>query len=135
MQPWHFAALSNISLQTFVSNLVSLICPLSPGIGQNSGKGISDFRISGQYLLKENCHNFRTSSDIEMKLGPATKLDKRNRTKSRKWRWRHFVKLWRHCNFSNLWSIRSNPDSGRMICKTFIFINNNLLSYKIRKQN
>ena len=27
------------------------------------------------------------------------------------------------------------PDSGRMVCKTYIFINNNLLSYKNWKQN
>ena len=27
------------------------------------------------------------------------------------------------------------PDSGRMIYKTYVFINNNLLSYKTWKQN
>ena len=27
------------------------------------------------------------------------------------------------------------PDSGRIVCKTYIFINSNLLSYKIWKQN
>ena len=27
------------------------------------------------------------------------------------------------------------PDSGRMVCKTYIFINSNLLSYKNWKQN
>ena len=31
-------------------------------------------------LLKENCHNSRTSDDIDMKLGPVTILDKRNKT-------------------------------------------------------
>ena len=50
----------------------------SPDIGQNSDGGISDFRISGQSLIKENCHNSRTSDDIDMKLGAVTKLDKRN---------------------------------------------------------
>ena len=50
--------------------------PQSPDIGQNSDGGISDFRISGQSLIKGNCHNFRTSDDIGMKLGPETKLDK-----------------------------------------------------------
>ena len=53
--------------------------PQSPDIGQNSDRGISDFRISGQSLKKENCHN--SSDDIHMKLGPVTKLDKRNKTK------------------------------------------------------
>ena len=36
----------------------------SSDIGQNSDGGISDFRISGQSLIKENCHNSRASDDI-----------------------------------------------------------------------
>ena len=55
----------------------------SSDIGQNSDGGISDFRISGQSLINENCHNFRTSDDNDMKLGPATKLDKRKKTTSK----------------------------------------------------
>ena len=47
-------------------------------IGQNSDGDISDFRISGQSLLNKHCHNFRTSNEIDMKLGPATELVKRN---------------------------------------------------------
>ena len=66
-----------------MSNLVSH-SPQSPDIGQNSDGGISDFRISGQSLIKENCRNSRTSDDIDMKLGPITKLDKRNK-KTTKW--------------------------------------------------
>ena len=38
----------------------------SPDIGQNSDGGIFDFRISGQCLTKENCHNSRTTDDIDM---------------------------------------------------------------------
>ena len=56
--------------------------PQSINIGQNSDKGIFDFWISGQSLIKENCHNSRTS-DIHMKLGPVTKLDKINKTLSK----------------------------------------------------
>ena len=33
--------------------------------------------------------------------------------------------------FGDIW----RPDSGRMVCKTYIFINSNLLSYKNWKQN
>ena len=55
----------------------------SPDIAQNSDFGISDFRISGQSLIKENCHNSRTSDDIDMKFGPVTKLDKRNKITSK----------------------------------------------------
>ena len=46
--------------------------------------GISHFWISGQSLIKENCHNSRTNDDIDMKLGPVTKLDKRNKAMSKK---------------------------------------------------
>ena len=52
--------------------------PQSPDIGQNSDRGISDFRISGQSVIKENCHNSGTSDDIDLKL------DKRNKTISKK---------------------------------------------------
>ena len=47
----------------------------SPDVGQNSDGGISDFRISGQSLIIEICHNSRTSDDINMKLGPVTILE------------------------------------------------------------
>ena len=33
--------------------------------------------------------------------------------------------------FGAIWK----PDSGRIVCKTYIFINSNLLSYKNWKQN
>ena len=53
--------------------------PQSPGIGQISNRGISDFRISGQSFINENYQNqFRTSHDIDMKLRPVIKLDKKN---------------------------------------------------------
>ena len=55
----------------------------SPDIGQNSNGCISDFRISDQSLIKRNCYNSRTSDDIDMKLGPVTKLDKRNKMTSK----------------------------------------------------
>ena len=57
--------------------------PQSPDIGQNSDGVISDFPISGQSLIKENCLNSITSDDIDMKLGPITKCDKRNKTMSK----------------------------------------------------
>ena len=56
--------------------------PQSPDIEQNPDRGISDFWISGQSLTKENCCNSRTSDDIDMKLGPVTKLE-RNETLSK----------------------------------------------------
>ena len=53
--------------------------PQSTNIGQNSDRNISNFRISGKSLIKENCHNSRTSDDIDMKLEQVTKLDKENK--------------------------------------------------------
>ena len=58
--------------------------PQSPDTGQNLHEGNSGFRISGQSLTKENCHNSRTGDDIDMKLGTVTKLDKGNKATSRK---------------------------------------------------
>ena len=107
--------------------------PQSPDIGQNLDGGISDFQISGQSLIKENCHNSRTSDDIDMKLGPVTKLDKRNKITSKK-----FDDDVMSANsdvivifpiYGQFGAIRK-PDSGRIVCKTYIFINSNLLSYK-----
>ena len=57
--------------------------PQSPDIGQNSDWGISDFQISGQFFIKENCHNSSTSDIMDMKLGPVTKLYKRNKITSK----------------------------------------------------
>ena len=58
--------------------------PYSPDIGQNTDNCITDFRISGQPFIKVNCHNSRTSDVIEMKLVAVTKIDKTNKTTSKK---------------------------------------------------
>ena len=63
----------------FVANLRQ-----SPDIGQKSDGGIPYFRFSGQVFKKGNCHKSRTIDDIDIKLGPVTKLDKRNRTPTNK---------------------------------------------------
>ena len=68
-----------------------------------------------------------------MKLTSITKLDKRNKTTSKK-----FVDdvMSENCEvivifpiYDQFGAIR-NPDFGRIFCKTYVFINNNLLSYK-----
>ena len=53
--------------------------PQSPDIAQNSDRDISNFRISG----KEKLSNSRASDDIELKLGPVTKFDRKNKTTSK----------------------------------------------------
>ena len=73
-----------------------------------------------------------------MKLGLVTKLDKRNTATSKKFDdevmsencdvivffsiYGQFAAIWEH-------------DTGRMVYEIYIFINNNLLPYKIWKQN
>ena len=65
-------------------NLVSITRPSLQILGKpTSDGGISDIQISGQSLIKENCHNSRTSDDIDMKVGSVTKFDKRNKTASK----------------------------------------------------
>ena len=65
-------------------NLISLTRPSLQIFGSTQTGGISHFRISGQSLLKINWHNSKTNSDIGMKFGPATQLDRRNKATSTK---------------------------------------------------
>ena len=111
---------------------------MSLDIGQNSDGGISDFRISGQSFIKGNCHNFRTSDDIDTKLEWKTKPDKRNKTTSKIFD-EDFIS--KNCavvaifsNYGQFGEIRK-PDSERIVCKTYIFINSNFLPYQNWKQN
>ena len=53
-------------------------------VTSHSDANISDFLIYHQHLVKENCHNSRTSSEIDTKPGPATKPDKENTATSKK---------------------------------------------------
>ena len=68
-----------------------------------------------------------------MKLGPVTKLDKTNKTVSKKIEddvipENHDV-IAIFPIYGKSGAIRK-PDSGRIDCKTYIFVNSNLLSYK-----
>ena len=68
-----------------------------------------------------------------MKLGPVTKLDKRNKTTSKKI---DDDVMSENCDVIAIFPIYGQfgaiwkPDSGRIVCKTYVFINSNLLSYK-----
>ena len=107
--------------------------PQYPDIGLNSDEGVSDFRISDQFFINENCHSSRICHDIDMKLGPVTKLDRKNTTTSKKF---GVNVMSGNCDvvvffpiYDQFAGIRK-PDSERMVYKTYIFINSNLLSYK-----
>ena len=49
---------------------------------------------------------------IYIKLGPVTKLDKRNKSASNYLTRRHAGKLWVYCHFFSLWLIWSNLEVG-----------------------
>ena len=68
--------------------------------------------------MKENCYISWTSDDIDMKLGPVTKLGKKNKTLPKDFN-------------DDLMSEKCDVFviSGRIVCKTYISININLLSY------
>ena len=65
-------------------NVVSITGPSLQILGRTQTRifltsGLPDFQIP----YKKNRHNSRTRDDIDMKLGPVTKLDKRNKTTSK----------------------------------------------------
>ena len=68
-----------------------------------------------------------------MKLGPVTKLAKRNKTTSKEFDDDEMVA---NCYVITIFPIYGQfgaiqkPDSGRIICKIYISINSNILSYK-----
>ena len=70
-----------------------------------------------------------------MKLGPVTKLGKRNKTPSKKKKIDGDV-MSENCDVNVIFLIFSQfgaiqkSDSGRRVCKNYIFINSNLLFYK-----
>ena len=73
-----------------------------------------------------------------MKLGLITELNKKKKTTSEKFD--NYV-LSTNCdviviflNYSHFGAIQK-PDSGCIVCKTYRFINSNLLSYRNRKDN
>ena len=61
-------------------NLVTLTRPSL----QITGKTQMGVFLLSNFKFPENCHNSRTNDDTDMKLGPITKLDKRNKTTPKK---------------------------------------------------
>ena len=74
---------------------------------------------------------------MDLKLGPVSKLDKRNKTTSKKF---DDDVMSANCNVILIFQIYGqfgaiqNLDSGRIVCNTYIFIKSNLLSYTNLKQ-
>ena len=56
----------------------NLYLPKSPDIEQNSDRGISNFWISDQSLIKSSCYNSWTSGDVNIKLWVVCNLEMRS---------------------------------------------------------
>ena len=130
--------------QHFIRNICAKFATTNPSqsldLGQYSDGDIFDFWIFGQSFINENCHNSRTSHDIDMKLGLVTKLDKRNEARSKNLTITSCQKIVTSLSFfrliANLQTSGSQIPEACPINHTFhYFINNNLLSYKNWKQN
>ena len=71
--------------------------------------------------MEGNCHNSRTSDNIDMKLRPIAKLDNRNKQLSKIFD--DYV-ISRNCDFIIISLIYGQfgaiqkPESGRILCKT-----------------
>ena len=65
-----------------------------------------------------------------MKLGPVAKIDKRNETASKNWN----CDIIAFFPIYNQFGAIQKRDSGCIVCKIYIFIKSNLLSYKNWKQ-
>ena len=70
---------------------------------------------------------------MDMKPGPVTKLGKRNKTTSKNFdvdvmseNYDVIVIFWIFGQFRAVW----RPDSGHRVCKSYVFSNSNVLSYK-----
>ena len=68
-----------------------------------------------------------------MKLGPVIKIDKRNKATPKKF---FYDVMSENCDaiviflIYGLFGAIRKPDSGRRVCKSYVFINSHLLSYK-----
>ena len=109
----------------FVSNVVFLTRPILQILG-NSDRDISHFWISGQSLIKANCNNSRPCDDIETWTNNLTWQEKQNTVK----KFGDDV-MSENCNVVAIFPIYGQfgairkPNSGRIFCKTYIFIYSN----------
>ena len=109
-------------------NLVNLTCPSLQILGKTQTEVFSISRFLVNLLWKkivQNENNSRTSDDIDVKLGPVTKLDKRNKTTSK-----DDDAMSENYDVNAIFLIYSQ--FGAI---TYVSINSNLLSYKNWKQN
>ena len=132
----HTAALSNFSLKTFMPNLAASLIHRSLQILDKNQTGV--FLISGfliKFFLNKNCHNSRTTNDIDIsKLGLVTKLNKRNTITLKNTRddvvstnYDVIVTFPNYDRFQAIWK----PDNRGMGYNSYILVKRNFQYYKI----
>ena len=67
-------------LETLVTNPVSITCSSHQMLDKTQTGVFPILRFLVKLLINENCHNSRNGNDIDMRLGPISKPDKRNKT-------------------------------------------------------
>ena len=60
-----------------MTNVVAITCLNLQVFEKNSDKGIPISEFLVKFFLNKNCQNSRASNDVDMKLGPVNKLNKR----------------------------------------------------------
>ena len=72
--------------------------------------------------MNKNCHNSRTSDDIEMKLWPVNKINKKKKPESKTFEYNIIPE---NCDIIVIFPIYDQfgathkPDSVRIVCKTY----------------
>ena len=102
-------------------------------IGQNSDGRISHFRISGQFIIKKNCHSCRNSHNTDMKLEQVTTPDKRNKATLKISDVGSMSVSYNFIDFFptyDQFAVIRKLDSRHVAYKIYILINSNLLPYK-----
>ena len=126
--------LSFLSL-LFVPNLGSLTRTRSPILDKIPTRVFSISRFLNKAFKNKNCHNSKTSNEIEMKLGPLSKLETRNMKYNNAKKFKDEV-LSANYDVIVIFPIYGQfgaiqkPDSGCKIHISQLFINNDLLSNK-----
>ena len=89
-------------------------------------------------LIKENCHNSKTSDDIDVKLGPETKIYKRNETTSKSLdddvMSENYDVIVIFSVYGQFGAIR-NPDSGGRVCNAKLMFSLIVIFYLTKTEN
>ena len=128
-----FCSIQYLSIRDIPAKFGIPNLPHSTGFGRHSYRGLSNFQISSLSSVNKNWHDTRISNDVNMKLGPMTKLGKRNTAMSKKIDDDDMSASYDVIDivffYGQFWAIWM-PVSGRTVCDCYVLINSNHLSYK-----